>query len=93
MKDFKEELDLIRSQYGQPNAQRRKKLIRYVIRTLIAILLYVIFWDHKWVRWTLTGYIPLNLLGLLSIVAWNHILENRLQKIEDKMGDIDQETS
>ena len=32
---------------------RKKRLIKYIVRTSLAILIYFTFWEYNWVRWTL----------------------------------------
>ena len=61
--------------------QVRWKLFRYSVRTLIAVILYVIFWKHQWVRWSLFAYVPLNLLGLAAILFTNTLIKKRTAKI------------
>lgn len=60
--------------------ERRKKLIIYVVRTTIAALLYYLLWKHYWVRMSLWLYIPLNLMGLLTITLMPQILERKISK-------------
>lgn len=58
----------------------RKKLIIYVIRTSIAAVLYILLWKYHWVRMSLWLYIPLNLMGLLSITLMPMILQRKVEK-------------
>lgn len=50
----------------------RSRWIRLVIRETLTIALYVIFWKHAWVRWSLYVVVPLVLLnlGMLSALTW-----------------------
>ena len=63
---------------------KRKKLIIWLIRTIIAIILYVIFWKYELVRWSLLIYIPLNLFSLFSIFFWRKLISKKLIKIKNK---------
>lgn len=61
-------------------AYRRKKLITYVIRTLLSIALYWYFWDVSWVPFTLWFYVPLNLVGLALIWLMPILLERKIKR-------------
>lgn len=60
--------------------ERKKKLIIYVIRTTIAAILYYLLWKYYWVRMSLWLYIPLNLMGLLTITLMPMILQRKVDK-------------
>lgn len=62
------------------NEVRKKKLIIYVIRTILAVILYYLFWKYYWVRMSLWLYIPLNLMGLLTITLMPLILQQKVNK-------------
>ncbi len=66
---------------------RRKKLLMYFIRTLIAIVLYWFFWDVSWVPYTLWFYVPINLIGLAMLVLLPRFLERKMKKAQAKMDD------
>lgn len=61
-------------------AERKKKIIIYIVRTSIAALLYFLLWKHYWVRMSLWVYIPLNLMGLLTITLMPMILQRKVDK-------------
>ena len=63
---------------------KRKKLIIWLIRTIVAIILYVIFWKYELVRWSLIIYIPLNLFSPFSIFFWRKLINKKLNKIKNK---------
>ena len=63
---------------------KRKKTIIWCIRTLIAIVLFYIFWEHSWVKWFLILYIPLNLFGLFVIHGGSSFLKRKANKIKKK---------
>ena len=77
---FENEIEKIRSDTVLSPEYRRKKVIIWAVRTFLAIVIYVAFWKHNWIRWTLIGYVPLNLLGLASIFGWNYFLNKRIDK-------------
>ena len=60
--------------------ERKKKLIIYMIRTSIAAVLYFLLWKHYWVRMSLWLYIPLNLMGLLTMTLMPMILQRKVDK-------------
>ena len=66
---------------------RLQKLLGWLVRTVIATILFVTFWEYTWVKWTLVFYIPLNIFGLYSIVkSFNAVdakVEEVIQKIEE----------
>jgi len=60
--------------------ERKKKLIIYIIRTSIAVVIYYLLWKYYWVRMSLWLYIPLNLMGLLTITLMPMILQRKYDK-------------
>lgn len=54
---------------------KKKRFILYFIRTILAIVLYIVFWKYDWVAWSLLVYIPLNLFSLASIFWGKYSLE------------------
>lgn len=77
---FEKELDEAAQGALLSKAERRKKLIIYVIRTSIAAILYYLLWKHYWVRMSLWLYLPLNLLGLLTITLMPMILQKKMER-------------
>ncbi len=69
---------------------RKKKLIFWALRTVILMLLYVIFWKHDWVRKSLYFTIPLTLLSLSTIIAMPYLIRKKIQKTERKVREADQ---
>ena len=65
----------------------KQKRIKLIVWSIIAIILYYILWDYKWIRWTLILYIPWTLFKL--IVINNNIKINlprsRIDDLEDMM--------
>jgi len=69
---------------------RRKKLIMYAIRTLIAIILFYVFWEYKWVKWLLYIYVPLNLIFLFSIFGMPYFLNKKMEKTRKQIDELDE---
>lgn len=84
---FEKELEKIKPDTILSPEYRRKKTIMWAIRTIIAIILFVVFWEHKWVRWGLIAYIPLNLFGLLAIYGGNSFLNKKINRTRKKIDD------
>lgn len=74
-------------------SERKKKLIIYLIRTTLAVVLYFLLWKHYWVRMSLWLYIPLNLLGLLTITLMPMILQRKVDKTRALMDQFPGENS
>jgi hypothetical protein len=64
---------------------RQKKLILWFVRTLLAALLFVVFWEYSWVRWALGFYIPLNLFGLYAIFKFTNTVDAKMQEVFEKI--------
>ena len=80
-----EELAEIAASPFLSSSYKRNKLQKYVIRTILAIILYVFFWEYEWVRWSLWFYVPLNLLGLGSIYLMPYLVSKKLDKVREKV--------
>ena len=87
---FLKELDGISQQTVLNPAYRTRKLMMWVIRTIIAVILYIVFWKYQWVRTTLIVTIPLSLLSLLSIFSWNYLLKRKIKATHEKIMNIEQ---
>lgn len=85
--EFESALHDIQTENVLSQEYRRKKTIIWAIRTLVAIALYTVFWKHEWVRWSLMIYVPLNILGLLSIFGWNRLLNKKIGKTRQKIAE------
>ncbi|MFI5132461.1 MAG: hypothetical protein ACHQFX_20830 [Chitinophagales bacterium] len=83
--DIKEELENIAETDRITASYRKRKLIMWSVRTVLSILIYVIFWKHQWVRWTLFLYIPLSIFNLVMIFGFNYILDRKIKKIKSKL--------
>ena len=83
-----EELEEIKQNEIFSQGYRKKKLIRWAIRTAIAVILYVIFWEYQWVRWSLWIYAPLNIIGLAFILYLPKMLKKKQEKIEKQLDEL-----
>ena len=70
---------------------KRKKLITYAVRTLVAILLFGSFWNYDWVRWIGFAYIPVNLMGLGMILFPQIFMRKSLRKLSEKIEELEGE--
>ncbi|MFP2996053.1 hypothetical protein ABN763_09080 [Spongiivirga sp. MCCC 1A20706] len=87
---FEKEYEEIRSVELLSPEFRRKKFLLWSLRTLVALILYIIFWKHSWVRWTLVIYIPLTLISLFSIYGWNYAIKKKMERVEKKVEAVEQ---
>lgn len=69
---------------------RNKKLRSYAIRTIIAIILYSVFWKHEMVRWSLWFYVPLNLSGLTLLLLSPYFLKRKIEKTRKLVRETDE---
>ncbi|MFK7783346.1 hypothetical protein [Psychroserpens sp.] len=94
MEDLKEQFENEMEKVQQDNVlspeYRRKKLIMYVIRTVIAIVLFYVFWEHQWAKWMLYVYIPLNLIFLVSIFVMPYFLKRKIKSTQQIIDELDQ---
>lgn len=89
-KTFEEDIQKIESEEMLSPDYQKKKLIKYVVRTIIAIIIYVVFWEYEWVRWTLWFYVPLNLLGLVALLGMPFLMKRKLKKTIQRIDDLDE---
>lgn len=79
--ELQEEIAKVESEYTMLPTERRRKMIRWVIRQVFTVILYFFLWDaHPWVPKSLWIVAPLALLSLVSIVGYNWFLQRRLRK-------------
>lgn len=82
--DFKSELEKASFNEILTSKYRKKKLILWSIRTLIIVILYVVFWKYNWVKWSLIITIPLSLISLLTIIFMPYFLKRKLKVLKIK---------
>lgn len=88
MDALKKELQQLSKDPILSKKHRNKKLLVYLVRTLIAVTIIYFLWDYDWVKWVLYIYIPLNLISLISILGWNYFLNKRLAKTQKQIDEI-----
>lgn len=86
---FEQELKKVEAKTILSPEYKKKKLLVYCIRTIIAVVIFYFLWDHEWIKWALWLYIPLNLFSLLSIFGWNYLLNKKLDKARAKISELD----
>jgi len=84
-KDLLKEIDDFSDQHRLTSEYRKRKLIMWIVRTGLSVVLYVIFWKYEWIRWTLIAYVPLSLFNLIMILGFNNILDKRVSKIRSRI--------
>ncbi|MEM6721165.1 MAG: hypothetical protein AAF611_17680 [Bacteroidota bacterium] len=87
----KEERTAYEDQVILSPAFKRKKIILWFIRTVIAAILFIIFWEYTWVRWALVFYIPLNLFGLYTIYKFDKTVNTQMNQVVTKILDMEAE--
>ena len=94
MEDFKQQFEEeLRKAQENPVLSpefRRKKLLMYLIRTVIAVILFYVFWEYEWVKWLLYAYIPLNLISLFSIFGVPYFLKRKIRNTQEKIDALDE---
>ncbi|MGV6831936.1 MAG: hypothetical protein ACWA5P_10325 [bacterium] len=88
--DFKKQLEEIQEKSVLSSKYRTKKLIIYLVRTLIAVLIFYFLWDKSWIKWALYIYIPLNLFSLVSIFGWTYFLKKQVNNTKEKLAELDE---
>jgi hypothetical protein len=86
---LKKELDAISNDTILHPAYRKKKLILWIIRTTISVILYIIFWKHEWVKWSLILTVPLSLFSLFTIVGSAYFLKRKIERTRKKIEEVD----
>jgi len=88
--ELQDELDKIREGSLLSSEIIRKKLIMWIIRNALSIVLIWYFWDHWFMKYALWIIIPLSLFSLISIVGFNYFVKRKLSKTQgavDKLSD------
>ena len=84
-KSLREEIEEFSNQQRLTSAYRKKKLIIWTVRTVLSVVLYVIFWKYEWVRWTLILYVPLSLFNIIMLLGFNFILDKKVNKLRSRI--------
>jgi hypothetical protein len=88
--ELKKDADELYDSFHLSKAYRRKKLIIWFVRTILTIIIYIIFWKYTWIRWTLILYIPLSLFNLFGLLGWNFLLKKKISRIKEKIDGVDE---
>ncbi|HOX83191.1 MAG TPA: hypothetical protein PLJ60_19735 [Chryseolinea sp.] len=83
--NFKNELETISKNTILDPGYRRKKLMLWFIRTSITVVLYLLFWKHSWVKWTLLLTIPLSIFSFFTIVGSPYLLKRKIEGTKQKL--------
>ena len=86
---FKRELDAATANTVLDPAFKKKKLILWSIRTSLTVILYLYFWNHAWVKWSLLLTIPLSLFSLASIIGSSYFFKKKMASTLEKMEAFD----
>ena len=86
---FEEEIQQLEAQAILSPEYKRKKTLIWAVRTVLSIVLFVMFWEYQWVRWALIIYIPLNLISLFAIHGMSVILKRKIEKARNKLEELD----
>jgi len=90
---YKEETTAYENQIILSAAFKRKKIIAWLIRTIIAAILFIIFWEYTWVRWVLVFYIPLNIFSLYAIYKFDNTVNTKMNEVMAKILDTEAEVT
>ena len=83
--DLKQEIDDFSKEHRLSSSYRKRKLIAWCVRTILSVILYVIFWKYEWVKWTLVLYIPLTLFNLVMIFWFNRIVDKKANELRSRI--------
>jgi hypothetical protein len=84
-KNLLKEIDEVSNQERLSPAYKKRKLIIWTVRTVLSVILYILFWRYEWVRWTLVLYVPLALFNLVMILGFNFILDKKINKLRSRI--------
>ena len=68
----------------------KRKLIAWIFRTILTIIIYIIFWKYEWVRWTLLLYIPLSIFNIVMIFGFNRLVDKKVKDLNAKIDSVDE---
>jgi cell division protein FtsW (lipid II flippase) len=82
---LQKELDATKANEILSPAYQKRKLILWLIRNSILVVLYILFWKYEWVRWSLYVTVPLAMLSLMTIVFVPYLLRRKLENTKRKI--------
>lgn len=86
---IKRELEILSNSPILMKEYRQKKLLLWLVRTLMTILIYVLFWEYNWVKWTLLITVPLSLFSLFTILGSGYFLKRKIERLKHKLKDME----
>ena len=86
---FKKELEAATTNTILDPAFRKKKIVLWTIRITISLILYIIFWEYNWVKWSLLLTIPLSLFSLFTIIGSPYLLKRKIERTNKKVAEAD----
>jgi hypothetical protein len=86
---FKKEIEAATTNTILDPAFRKKKIVLWTIRTTISVILYIIFWEYNWVKWSLLLTIPLSLFSLFTIIGSPYLLKRKIEQTNKKVSEAD----
>lgn len=66
-------------------AYRKKKIFLWLIRTTLSVIIYIVYWKHDLVKWSLILVIPLSLFSLFSIIGSPYLLKRKIERTNKKI--------
>jgi len=87
---FEKELDNVQNNVIFNSEYRKRKLIFWAIRTIILVILYLIFWEHNWVKKSLYFTAPLSALSLLMIILSPYLIKRKIKRTKRKISEAEQ---
>ena len=70
-------------------ALRRRKLILWVFRQTVLVLLAWWFWEHAWMRWAFGIGVAFAIVNLFMILFAQRFLDARARRAEQRIDDLE----
>ena len=90
---FEKEFDAVAPMAEAVRLRGRRSFVLWFVRWAITVALYVIFWKHEWVRWTLLLTVPLGLFALYLAYKNAFVLPKRMENLRARVQDVDRTAS
>ena len=71
------------------NDVKKKTILKWFVRTTIAVAFFVYFWEYTWTRYILIAYVPLNLFGIVYPLFLLNKFEGKVDDIKESINDQD----
>jgi hypothetical protein len=89
IREYYKRLEHIRSNSILSPVYRRKKILLWVLRTLIVSVIYILLWKYSWIRWTLWITVPICVLNIVSIFTWKYLLQQKINKNKIELAEME----